>query len=114
MDCPLCGQESKIDGVVMVPDRRMLFIDGVGVKFTGKEALILGTLLDASPRTLSRDRLMDAAYSSGPDDEPFSGIIPVFVSNIRNKLAGTRVHIVSEWGVGWYLQIDPLPKSEAA
>jgi two-component system, cell cycle response regulator CtrA len=69
---------------------------------TGPESIILAALI--KHRVVTRDALMAALYSGrGPDAEPDSGIIDVFIYRIRRKLRPRGIAIVTVRERGWML-----------
>lgn len=70
---------------------------------TGDEGRMLLALLDAAPRTLSKERLFQTRKSCAEDVE--IKLVDVRICKIRQKLAvaGLRDSIRTAWGVGYFM-----------
>ena len=79
-----------------------------GAHFSPSEKRILRAIVKAAPRILTRDGAMDAimAHRAG-DDAPDPKLFDVFIFNIRRKLRGQPVKIVTHRGLGWTVETDP-------
>jgi len=102
-NCPLCGHFlDASDGVHIDEESNSILLDGKAVKAPKRIRQILETLIEKSPRTVSRDFLMDDLYGLDTDEEePSNQIISVFISHVRKALAGSNYEVVTIWGKGW-------------
>lgn len=80
---------------------------GRPVGLTAQETRLLGYLMHAAPRVVSRTELSEHVYDR--DHEPDSNVIDVQVSRLRRKLGSWR--IVTQRGQGYRLLADE-PASE--
>lgn len=80
-------------------------INGNSVHLTKRELIMLQTLSDAAPNTVTRAMFMSRMY--GGRDEPESKVIDVFVCKLRKKLhdvhPGSEKSIGNVWGHGYKL-----------
>ncbi|PSJ60766.1 winged helix-turn-helix domain-containing protein [Pseudaminobacter soli (ex Li et al. 2025)] len=96
LHCPTCGQPTRhddLEGVII--DRGL----------TRSQAEILRAIVGAKGRTVTHDHILDALYRDDPDGGPEYArtIVTVFISQLRKKLAGTGIDIMTVWGVGYRL-----------
>lgn len=104
--CPTCGSLTEGRKEVRVDlETNIAMVDGTPVKLTAKQAEFLWLIVDADPKTVSRDYAMARIYSQGAD-EPGNGIMGVMVCHIRTRLraAGIRNCIDSVYGKGWRIK----------
>lgn len=97
--CEGCGQLMPPSSRAFV-DGQNVTIDGVVVKLTPKEALVMEVLLLVAPRTASKGFIMDYVYDQSLE-EPDIKIVDVFVCKIRPKIADTALRIDTNWGKGY-------------
>ncbi len=101
--CPTCGATLKKQNRIMVDlDFNIAIIDGVAIKFTASEAVIMHSLAARAPRVVEHWLLMDHVYGL-EIDQPQQKIIDVFIFKIRRKLKETDFRIRTVWGKGYYL-----------
>ena len=92
--CPSCGQLLPFDGARAWadPDNNIVVVDGARVRLTPKQCELVAALLDAAPRAVTKEHLMDLLYSQ-KSNEPFDQVIKVMVCRARQKLAETALQI---------------------
>lgn len=77
-------------------------IDGWGIHLQPMERLLLALLVDASPRVVSRNQIMDCLYSTRADGEiPADNIVSVLIAHIRKKLPTEMGSIANMHGRGY-------------
>jgi DNA-binding response OmpR family regulator len=74
------------------------------VDLTRTEAQILRALIEASGRSLTREEILERAFVD--DLDVTTRAVDSHVKNLRRKIAGARVKIVTTHGVGYRLGID--------
>jgi two-component system alkaline phosphatase synthesis response regulator PhoP len=90
-----------IGDLVIDPARREVLVHGQMVKMRMKEFDLLWVLAEHKGYVLNRDQLLDLAW--GYDYYGQSRTVDMHVSQLRHKLAGSRVHIETVIGVGYKL-----------
>lgn len=105
--CPCCGAMIGLDG----KDRPLVYRNRVS--YQGQEialrpsgADILNRLIDAYPRTLTFDHLIETVWSL-PDLEPDNAYttLKVHVSMLRKSIADMPFRVSNVWGVGYRLTL---------
>lgn len=74
-----------------------------GLRFTQKEGRLFARLMRHAGCIISRQQLMDAMYYDKVGDEPDAKVIDVFMVRVREKLRGTRWHVETAHGHGFYI-----------
>lgn len=92
-------------GISLDPERRIALRDGVPVDLTAKEYDILELLIKNPHRVYSRENLMDLVwgYTYAGDYRT----VDVHIRRLREKLEcdpAEPKHIMTKWGVGYYLK----------
>lgn len=64
-------------------------LEGLPVTLTAQESRLLGYLMHAAPRVVSRSELSEHVYDR--DQEPDSNVIDVHISRLRRKLGNDRI-----------------------
>lgn len=103
VDCPCCGASIAPDRGILI-DRDGGFIVGNDsvVRLSDLEQQIFMAIWDASPRLLTKEKLMSDVYWRRQDaEEPDIKIIDVMVCKIRKRLAPLGVVIDTVWGQGY-------------
>lgn len=78
-------------------------LEGLPVTLTAQESRLLGYLMHAAPRVVSRSELSEHVYDR--DQEPDSNVIDVHISRLRRKLGNDRIETLR--GKGYrLLEID--------
>lgn len=103
--CPLCAQTLPA-GLPIIFDLETGFIivNRQAIYLTATEAEIFAVLWDRRPRMVTQDAIMNAVYQlrqGDPDDQ----IVKVLVCNMRSKLKGTGVEIITDRGRGFRLRL---------
>lgn len=113
--CPACGHQLSRDttlawgGFILDETGRTLTIGKKYVDLAPNAMIIMGVLIRAQGRLVSKDALFGACYAHKPDaDWPEMKIIDVFVCKIRAKSSALQECIKTSWGRGYYLV--PLPE----
>lgn len=102
--CPLCGSLIETDEITLLPERGMVASGGLFALLTGKETAVLQALVEAFPRVLSKEQIMDRIYL-GPDEEPEIKIVDVFVCKLRKKIDPLGLRIDTVWGSGYAMAV---------
>lgn len=95
--------------LVLVPEIKVVTVDDIRLRLTGKEYAILELLSFRKGATLTKEMILNHLY--GGTDGPELKIIDVFVCKLRKKLAqatGGTHYIKTVWGRGYMLH-DPVP-----
>ena len=92
-------------GIALDTERRIALRDGVPVDLTAKEYDILELLIKTPHRVYSRENLMDLVwgYTYAGDYRT----VDVHIRRLREKLEHDPAepkHIMTKWGVGYYLK----------
>ena len=85
------------------PDRHQATVGGAGVTLSALELRLLGALLDADGRVLSRDQLLDAIHGAGEGDVT-DRAIDQYVKRLREKLGDDPAsprYVATVRGVGY-------------
>jgi two-component system response regulator CpxR len=99
-----------INGVMLDPGSRDLWLDGARVDLTSTEYDILEHLMRAAGRVVSRDELMLAVCRR--EASPFDRSLDVHISHLRRKLERQRALIRTVRGVGYLFcrEADATPR----
>lgn len=89
----------EVNGVVIDPGTREVYLDRKRVEVTTLEFDILEMLMRSAGRVLSRDALMESMYNRKAT--PFDRSIDMHVSHLRKKLETGRTLIKTVRGVGY-------------
>jgi len=77
------------------------------VEITATEARVLKALIEAKGRALTRDEILERAFDDGT--ETSDRTVDAHVKNLRRKLAGCPVRIVTTFGVGYRIEPEAGP-----
>ncbi len=101
------GQRLAVGSIVLAPDARSVWKDGVSVELTAKEFDLIELLLRNPGRVYSRENLLNLVW--GYDYVGDYRTVDVHIRRLREKLepdpANPR-YILTKWGVGYYLRND--------
>ena len=113
--CPLCGSAIPDDGRILIDLEGGLVVGGGHVaNLTAQEFALFDALWSARPRTLSKEKLLNALYGLKPGgDEPEIKIIDVFICKARPKLLPLGVTVETVWGKGYRITGFGKPLIEA-
>jgi two-component system response regulator CpxR len=89
----------EVNGVVLDPGSREVFVNNSPADLTTLEFDILERLMRAAGRVVSRDDLMESLYNR--KSTPFDRSIDMHVSHLRRKLEGSRSMIKTIRGAGY-------------
>jgi DNA-binding response OmpR family regulator len=81
----------------------------LGVKLSPCESAVMGLLLRARPRIVTRTNMLAAmSMAPGATGEAEPKVVDVIICHLRRKLASARgrPRIVTAWGVGYSLEMD--------
>jgi two-component system response regulator CpxR len=95
----------EVNGIVLDPGSRGVFLDGQAVEITTLEFDILEQLMRSAGRVVSRDDLMESLYNRKAT--PFDRSIDMHVSHLRKKLEGGKPVIKTIRGVGYQFSQSP-------
>ena len=102
-----------IDEVSFVADSGEVSRAGRVATLTPVQMDLFENLYDAHPRFRSRDLLFDDLYGRrGEAAEPDPKIIDVQLTHLRKKLKPLGIAFEVRWGIGWRLDLKPLPAPE--
>ena len=92
-------------GIALDTERRIALRDGVPVDLTAKEFDLMELLMRNPNRVYSRETLLDAIW--GYDVSSEIRTVDVHIRRLREKLEDNPAeprHILTKWGVGYYLK----------
>jgi two-component system response regulator CpxR len=95
----------EVNGIVLDPGTREVFLEGHAVEITTLEFDILEHLMRSAGRVVSRDELMENLYNRKAT--PFDRSIDMHVSHLRKKLEGGKPVIKTIRGVGYQFSQSP-------
>ena len=95
----------EVNGIVLDPGTREVFLDGHAVEITTLEFDILEHLMRSAGRVVSRDELMENLYNRKAT--PFDRSIDMHISHLRKKLERGDSIIKTIRGVGYQLARTP-------
>lgn len=109
--CPCCGAAVEPLALMIDDDRGLVAHRGRSAQVTPAQMRIVRALVDAFPRTLTREALLEALYPH-PADAAADKIVDVQIAKIRRKLDPLGLVITTQWGVGYAMErpagtIDP-------
>jgi DNA-binding response OmpR family regulator len=81
--------------------------DGRTLELSAKELAVLEALLNASPRALSAERLLEQAWDENAD--PFTQTVKVTIGRLRRKLGEPPV-IDTVTGIGYRIKTETQPR----
>ena len=97
------GRPMRMAGLVLDAARDQVTLAGREIELSALERRLLGALMDAQGRTMSREQLLDAIHGTGQSDA-FDRAIDVYVKRLREKLADDPGHprfVATVRGVGY-------------
>ncbi|MCW7544875.1 winged helix-turn-helix domain-containing protein [Aurantimonas litoralis] len=110
--CPCCGAKVSPIDLVMDESTGIVMHEGVTVRLPAQQFRLLKALLDAYPRTLTKDTLLSAvATGPNPDDWPEPKLVDVLVCRVRKLIDPMGLVIATQWGVGYHLEIGDEAKA---
>lgn len=108
--CPCCGGAVSPLDLILDEKTRTIVYAGQIARLTGKQFQFFRTLLDAFPRVLSRNDLVEALYSA-EGDPPGSKLFDVMACKIRPKIEPLGLTITTQWGIGYRIELDEEGKA---
>lgn len=107
------GGRIEVNGVLLDPGSREVFLDGKSIETTTLEFQILEMLMRAAGRVVSRDALMETLYNRKAT--PFDRSIDMHVSHLRRKLESPERPIIKTIrGVGYQFCRTPEDAAQAS
>ena len=86
------------------PASREVTSNGQRLTLRAKEFDLLLTLLDHAGQVLSRDQLLDLVW--GYEYYGNTRTVDVHIAHVRDKIAGSGLHIETVWGLGYKLVVS--------
>lgn len=104
--CPHCGGvvPAKKHGLTFYADSGIVVRNGKRAKLTHSELMVLECFIDAYPRLVSKDHILDTLY--GSHDAPLSNVHRVMITHLRQKLGHLGVNFINDVGFGWRMNVD--------
>ena len=98
-------QETAItlDNLTILPERRIVTVDGRPVDLRMKEFDLLLTLAENQGMVFTREKLLDVVW--GYDFAGETRTVDVHIAHLRHKLKGMHPTIETVWGVGYRLDM---------
>jgi two-component system, OmpR family, alkaline phosphatase synthesis response regulator PhoP len=102
---PVPSQETALtlDNLTILPERRIVTIDGHTIDLRMKEFDLLLTLAENQGMVFTREKLLDVVW--GYDFAGETRTVDVHIAHLRHKLKGMRPSIETVWGVGYRLDL---------
>ena len=91
--------ELAYQGVVFDKSALRLSIDGVEVDLSAKERDLIAFLLSNQNKVLSRERILNAIWSS--QEDPMTNVVDVYIGRLRKKLGHYGDKIATVRGAGY-------------
>ena len=108
------GRPLRMGDLVLDAARDRVTIGGAAVDLSALERRLLGALMAAEGRTMSREQLLDAIHGMGQSDA-FDRAVDVYVKRLREKLGddpSAPRYVATVRGVG-YRAASPVERSAA-
>ncbi len=94
--------KQHVGKIAIDSDERSVVVEGRAVELTRAEFDILATLARRPGSAMTRAALVDAALEQGSERT-----LDVHVSRLRKKLGNASKQLVTVWGIGYKLVVDP-------
>lgn len=103
--CPHCGGPAPEQNYVTVlSDDNVAYVGDKKISLTKNLATVLEALVDAYPRVVTKDFLIDRIY--GGLEPAGDKILDVWICQLRKHMEGTAASLKTVWRRGWRLEID--------
>ncbi|MEJ8472891.1 response regulator transcription factor [Roseibium algae] len=99
------GQEITLGSLSFNPTARVLRKEGVPMTLTRRELSLLELFIRNRGKVMSKERLFEGLFSFDDADVGLNAI-ELYVGRLRKKLAGTGVHVETQRGLGYKLDLD--------
>lgn len=103
--CPHCGGPAPEQNYVTVlADDNVAYVGDKKISLTKNLATVLEALVDAYPRVVTKDFLIDRIY--GGLEPAGDKILDVWICQLRKHMKGTAASLKTVWRRGWRLEIE--------
>lgn len=109
-ECPCCRRPLVVsEDMILSEDWGYVIRAGHAVYLTREQTRLLKKLWERRPNLVSKDVLYDAMYWRRAEaEEPAPKIIDVWVCKLRPLLEPLGLEIITHWGRGYSLHVEPL------
>lgn len=107
--CPTCGAVKPHKKLGVTLSNTTLIRNGERLELTNHEAIIMDTLINNMPFTVSKTRLISRMYEGEEEPDCAEGSLEAHVSKLRIKLKPIGLGIVNTRYRGYNLLSRPLP-----
>lgn len=91
--------ELSYQGLVFDKSALRLSVDGVEIELSAKERDLIAFLLSNQSKVLSRERILNAIWSS--QEDPMTNVVDVYIGRLRKKLGTYGGKIATVRGAGY-------------
>lgn len=95
-------------GITVDPVMRTIMREGMAAHLTGKEFAVFAALYRAPGKVLAQERIHTLMYGNDINGGPDIKILRVLVCRMRKKLLAGGGAIVTGWGTGFSLTVEPF------
>jgi DNA-binding response OmpR family regulator len=88
-------------------DRWIVTVDGEPIDLTKTEFRLLQVLLEARGRAVTRELILNKAWSYSAEHAPDTRTVDVHIGRLRRKLGDAGQHIITVRNVGFRFEIAP-------
>ena len=99
------GAAPEFCGLVVDPDNGAVYLRGVAMELTAREAALLRALLQRPGHAVAKERLVDLVFPG--ESAVQTEAVEVVAYRLRKKLAGTDAQIVTLRGLGYLIKAAP-------
>jgi two-component system alkaline phosphatase synthesis response regulator PhoP len=100
-------RSTAVGALVIDRDRHQVRLDGAALALTRTEFELLGALVEARGRLLTREQLLNRVWGYARADDLESRTVDVHVHRLRAKLRGEGERLVTVKGVGYRFEAEP-------
>nr|WP_216863297.1 response regulator transcription factor [Roseibium litorale] len=99
------GQEIRLGDLTFNPSAKVLRKDDVPIALTRREFTLLEMLVRNRGKVMDKERLFEGLFSFSDTDVGLNAI-ELYIARLRKKLTGSSVHIETQRGLGYKLDVD--------
>lgn len=99
------GQEIRLGDLTFNPSAKVLRKDDVPITLTRREFTLLEMLVRNRGKVMNKERLFEGLFSFSDTDVGLNAI-ELYIARLRKKLTGSSVHIETQRGLGYKLDVD--------
>lgn len=99
------GHEIRLGNLTFNPSAKVLRKDDVPITLTRREFTLLEMLVRNRGKVMNKERLFEGLFSFSDTDVGLNAI-ELYIARLRKKLSGSSVHIETQRGLGYKLDVD--------